>query len=262
MNDMDIPQTAIQDAQSATTHNSPPTGRSILVTIATYNERENLPELIRAIFDVEPSVEILVIDDNSPDGTGQLVDQMAAADPRVHVLHRSGKLGLGTATIAALRYAIENDYDYVLNMDADFSHHPRYIPALLAGMNEHDVMLGSRYIPGGGVPDWPWKRKLMSRAVNFYARWLLGLPVRDTSGAFRCFSVQSLRRIDFDRIISRGYSFQEEMLYWCNRAGCRFGETPIVFEDRRHGSSKINRAEAFAAIGIIFWLGLKRIFGR
>jgi dolichol-phosphate mannosyltransferase len=255
-------QSAISDQPSPSPDRSSPITRGVLVTLATYNERENLPELIREIFGIEPSVQILVIDDNSPDGTGELADQIATADPRVHVLHRPGKLGLGTATIAGMRYAIEHGYGFVLNMDADFSHHPRYIPALLAGMSDHDVMIGSRYVPGGGVPGWPLKRRLMSKAVNTYARWLLGIPARDTSGAFRCHRVECLKRIDFDRIISRGYSFQEEMLYLCRRAACRIGETPIVFEDRRHGASKINRAEAFAAVGIIFRLGLRRLVGR
>jgi dolichol-phosphate mannosyltransferase len=235
------------------------TTQSVLVTLATYNERENLPELIAAIFQVVPHVHVLVIDDNSPDGTGTLADELSTADERVHVLHRAGKLGLGTATIAGMRYAIEHGYDFVLNMDADFSHHPRYIPALIAGMVDHDVMIGSRYVPGGGVPGWPLKRRLMSKAINTYARFLLWLPARDTSGAFRCYRVASLAKLDFARILSRGYSFQEEVLYWCRRAGCRFGETPIIFEDRRYGSSKINRAEAIAALWIIFRLGL---FGR
>jgi dolichol-phosphate mannosyltransferase len=235
---------------------------SVLVTLATYNEKDNLPELIRAILHVRGDLHILVIDDNSPDGTGVLADQMAASDSRIHVLHRPGKLGLGTATIAGIRYAIEQNFEFILNMDADFSHHPRYIPDLLAGMATHDVMIGSRYVPGGGVPGWPLKRRLMSWAVNTYARVLLGIPARDTSGAYRCHRVECLKRIDLQRVLSRGYSFQEEMLYLCKRAGCRIGETPILFEDRRHGSSKINRAEAFAAIGIILRLGVGRLFSR
>jgi dolichol-phosphate mannosyltransferase len=247
---------------SATPTMPPVPPHAVLVTLATFNERENLPDLVREILAVDPNLEILVIDDNSPDGTGQLADTMAAADPRMHVLHRPGKMGLGTATIAGMCYAIDHGYEFVLNMDADFSHHPRYLPALLAGMSAHDVMIGSRYVPGGGVPGWPLKRRLMSKAINCYARTLLGLPARDTSGAFRCYRVASLKKIDFDRVISRGYSFQEEMLYWCRRAGCSMSETPIVFEDRRHGSSKINRAEAFAAIGILFRLGLRRLLGR
>ena len=229
-----------------------------LVTLCTYNERENLPELIAAIHQVNPTLEVLVIDDNSPDGTGEIADQTAATDPRVHVLHRPGKLGLGTATMAGMRYAIEHGYDYVLNMDADFSHHPRHIPALLAGMADHDVMIGSRYVQGGGVPGWPLKRRLVSRAINIYARLLLGVPARDTSGSFRCYRVASLRRIDFAQVISRGYSFQEEILFWCHRAGCRIGETPIIFEDRRRGQSKINWTEALAALGILLRLGIRR----
>jgi dolichol-phosphate mannosyltransferase len=221
-----------------------------------------LAELIQAILQVEPKLDVLVIDDNSPDGTGALADQLSAADSRIHVMHRPGKLGLGTATTAGMKYAIEHGYEFVLNMDADFSHHPRYIPDLLAGMSSHDVMIGSRYVPGGGVPGWPLKRRLMSKAVNGYARLLLGIPARDTSGAFRCHRVECLKRINFADVVSRGYSFQEEMLYLCNRCGCRIGETPIVFEDRRRGSSKINGAEAFAAIGIILRLGLKRLFVR
>jgi dolichol-phosphate mannosyltransferase len=235
-------------------------GDSVLVTLATYNERENLPELVAAIKAVVPDADVLVIDDNSPDGTGEIADQMAAQDSRVHVLHRPGKLGLGTATIAGMRYAIEHGYEFVLNMDADFSHHPRYMPALLEGMTDRDVMIGSRYVPGGGVPGWPLKRRLMSKAINTYARWFLRLPARDTSGAFRCYRVELLKRIEFDRVISRGYSFQEEILYWCSRAGGRIGETPILFEDRRRGSSKINRAEALSALSIIFWLGLRGLF--
>jgi dolichol-phosphate mannosyltransferase len=235
---------------------------STLITLATYNERENLPDLIRDILDVLPDVDILVIDDNSPDGTGKLADDLAQANSKIRVIHRPGKQGLGTATVAGMRYAMAHGYDFVLNMDADFSHHPRYIPDLIAGMAEHDVMIGSRYVPGGGVPGWPRSRRLMSWAVNTYARLLLGIPARDTSGAFRCHRVECLRRIDFDRILSRGYSFQEEMLYLCKCAGCRIAETPIIFEDRRRGSSKINRAEAFSAIGIIMRLGLRRLFRR
>ena len=233
---------------------------SVLVTLATFNERENLPDLIQAILAVESNLEILVIDDHSPDGTGELADQLAAADPRIRVVHRPGKLGLGTATIAGMRHAIAHGYEFMLNMDADFSHNPRYIPALLSGMADHDVMIGSRYVPGGGVPGWPLKRRLMSKVVNGYARMMLGLRARDTSGAFRCHRVECLRRIDFDRVLSRGYSFQEEMLYLIHRAGGRIGETPILFEDRRRGASKINRAEAFAAIGILLRLGLRRLF--
>lgn len=228
-----------------------------LVTVATYNEIENLPLLVEAIWEAAPQVDILVIDDNSPDGTGRWCAERARSEPRLHCLHRAGKLGLGTATIAGMKYAIERGYDLMLNMDADFSHHPRYIPALLAGMGKADVMIGSRYVPGGAVKDWPLKRRLMSWGVNTYARGLLGLSPRDCSGAFRCFRVELLRKIDFESIRSRGYSFQEEILWLLKRAGARFAETPILFVDREKGKSKINSREAWAAIGIIFRLGMK-----
>jgi dolichol-phosphate mannosyltransferase len=232
-----------------------------LVSVATYNELENLPLLVDEIFAVAPQVDLLVIDDNSPDGTGVWAQERSQADNRVHVLHRAGKLGLGTATIAAMQYAIEQDYDYLLNLDADFSHHPRYIPDLLAGMDDVDVMIGSRYCPGGGVKDWPLKRRLMSQGVNFYARTSLGLKPKDCSGAYRCFRVSTLRELDFSQIRSRGYSFQEEILWHLKRVGARFGETPILFADRERGQSKINSREAVAALWIIFRLGLKNWIG-
>lgn len=232
-----------------------------LISVATFNELANLPLLVDEIFAVAPQVDILVIDDNSPDGTGQWADERAASDRRVNVVHRSGKLGLGTAIIAGMQYAINHDYDYLLNMDADFSHHPRYIPALLAGMDDADVMIGSRYCPGGGVKDWPLKRQLMSRAVNFYARTSLGLKPRDCSGAFRCFRVETLQQLDFDSIRSRGYSFQEEILWHLKRVGARFKESPIIFADRERGQSKINSREAWSALWIIFRLGVKNWLG-
>jgi dolichol-phosphate mannosyltransferase len=255
-----LPNVAIlpMPANASATERRPP---RTLVSVATYNERENLPLLVDEIFNFAPQADILVIDDNSPDGTGQWVDERAKDESRLHVVHRTGKLGLGTATIAAMKYAIEHDYDYLLNMDADFSHHPRYIPDLLAGMGEADVMIGSRYCAGGGVKDWPLRRKLMSRAVNFYARTSLGLTPRDCSGAFRCFCVEVLRKLPLDQIRSRGYSFQEEILWHLKRAGARFAETPILFADRERGQSKINGREAREALWIIFRLGVKNWLG-
>ncbi|MCU0879003.1 MAG: polyprenol monophosphomannose synthase [Pirellulaceae bacterium] len=247
--------------------NSPPRDCSprTLVTVATYNEIENLPALVDAIWREVPAVDILVIDDNSPDGTGRWCDERAAeaSTGGGHLLcvHRAGKLGLGTATIAAMQYAIEHGYDQVLNMDADFSHHPRYLPALLAAMEQADVAIGSRYCPGGGTKDWPWKRRMMSWGVNTYARCLLGLRPRDTSGAFRCYRVSLLKKLDFAAIKSRGYSFQEEILWRLKRLGARMVETPIVFADRERGVSKIDRSEALAALWIIFRLGLTNWLG-
>jgi dolichol-phosphate mannosyltransferase len=244
---------------------SPPAAKTLVMT-ATYNEIENLPRLVEEIFHYAPQIHFLAIDDNSPDGTGRWCDDQAAKDPRIHCLHRSGKLGLGTAIIAGMKYAIEHGYEYVLNMDADFSHHPRYLPAMIAGMEPPkgppvDVTIGSRYIPGGGTEGWPLKRKLMSRAVNLYARWLLWLKPKDVSGGYRCYRVSKLAELPFDQIRSRGYSFQEEVLWLLRRRGARFAETPIIFADRERGQSKINRDEAWAAMRIILQLGLRNLFG-
>ena len=238
----------------------------ILVTVATYNEMENLPRLADEIFQNAPDVNLLVVDDNSPDGTGAWCDRRVASDPRVHCLHRAGKLGLGTAIVAGMQYGIEHGYDFVLNMDADFSHHPRYLPNLIAGMNtpdgkEVDVMIGSRYVPGGGVLGWPLRRHLMSRGVNLYARWLLWLKPHDISGSYRCYRTSMLKKLQFDRIRSRGYSFQEEILWHLRRAGARFGESPIVFADREKGQSKINGKEAWNALQIILRLGVQNMLG-
>ena len=234
----------------------------ILVTLATYNEKDNLGPLLREILEMVPQADVLVIDDNSPDGTGKLADELKAADPRVHVLHRAGKLGLGTAILAAMRYAMDHDYDWMVNMDADFSHHPRYLPAMLAGMKNHDLMVGSRYVLGGGTVNWPLSRRMMSMGVNMLARFLMRLPAQDTSGAYRCFAVVPLlSRTALDKMVSRGYSFQEEVLYRCRRAGCRMGETPIIFEDRRAGASKVNLKEAVRSMTLILWLGLAAFFG-
>lgn len=228
----------------------------VLATLCTYNEAENLPLLLPEIWRYAPAANVLIVDDNSPDGTGRIADEWAARDSRVHVLHRAAKQGLGTATRAALRYAIEHDYTFVVNLDADISHHPRYIPALVDAMRDADVTIGSRYIAGGGVLGWGPRRHFMSRCINAYARVLLRLPTRDNSGAFRCYRVSKLRELDLDRFIARGYAFQEEILFRCRQIGCRFAETPIVFDDRRYGRSKINNREALSALWIILRLGL------
>jgi dolichol-phosphate mannosyltransferase len=233
----------------------------LLIGIATYKERENLAPLVHDIHDVVPEAHILVTDDNSPDGTGQIADELAAADPRVHVNHRPGKLGLGTAILAGMRYAMQHDYDCFLSMDADFSHHPRYLPAMVAGMKDHDLMLGSRYIPGGGTVNWPRSRKVMSGGVNLLVRFLMRIPAHDTSGGFRCYRVAKLRQTDLEHLWSHGYSFQEEVLYRCRKAGLKIGETPIVFEDRRAGSSKVDPREAARSLAVIVLLGVQALFG-
>lgn len=236
-------------------------GERLLVATATYNERDNLAELVSAVHAQVPAADVLVIDDNSPDGTGRLADELAGRDRRVRVLHRPGKLGLGTATLAAMRYAIEHGYELFLNLDADFSHPPRYLPAILAGMADHDVMIGSRYVPGGGSQDWPWARRFISRTVNLFVRLALRMPVRDASGAFRCYRVDLLKRAALDRVRSRGYSFQQEMLFRCHQAGARIGETPIIFENRKAGASKVNWKESVRSISMLGWLGVRATLG-
>lgn len=231
----------------------------LLITLCTYNERENIERIVPEILAVAPDAHVLVIDDNSPDGTGEFADGLAAADERVRVLHRAGKQGLGTAILAGFRYGIEQGYDHLINMDADFSHHPRYIPALRECMARADVAIGSRYVKGGGVQGWGWHRHFMSRGINCYARLLLWLKTKDNSGSYRCYRVSRLAELDLDRVVARGYAFQEEILYRCRRVGCTFEETPIVFEDRRYGQSKINRKEVFAALWVIFRLGIENL---
>jgi dolichol-phosphate mannosyltransferase len=233
----------------------------LLVSLATYNEAENIGPLIEEIRRYAPQADILVIDDNSPDGTAKRVEELAQSDPRIHLLRRPGKLGLGTAILTAMRYAIAEGYDLLLNLDADFSHPPRYIPGLLAGMARRDVMIGSRYVAGGGTAHWPWLRRWISRSVNWLVRFLLRTPASDASGAFRCYRVSLLRRVPLERIQSRGYSFQQEVLFRCHLAGARIGEYPILFENRRAGASKVNPREALRSISMIFYLGLRRWLG-
>jgi dolichol-phosphate mannosyltransferase len=241
-------------------------GKTLVMT-ATYNEIENLPRLVEEVFSIVPEVDLLVVDDSSPDGTGDWCDQRSVDDARVHCLHRTGKLGLGTAILAGMKYAIDHGYKYVLNMDADFSHHPRYLRAMISGMDPAggqplDLIIGSRYVRGGGTVDWPLRRQLMSRAVNCYARWMLWLTAKDCSGGYRCYRVAMLERLNLNAIRSRGYSFQEEILWMLRRAGARIGETPIVFADRERGQSKINGREAVNAMRIIASLGARNLLGK
>jgi dolichol-phosphate mannosyltransferase len=228
-----------------------------------YNEADNVRPLVEAIREHAADASILLIDDNSPDGTGKICDELAAALPDIHVVHRAGKQGLGSAIVHAMKFAVEHGYDYYLNLDADFSHPPRFIPALVAGMADVDVMIGSRYVDGGGVlGGFTLKRKIMSQSINGLARLCLGLRTRDNSGSFRCYRVSKLAQIDFTKIKSRGYSFMEEILLLCKEVGCTFGETPIIFEDRRAGASKLNKKEALRSAGIIVELGVARVLGR
>jgi len=229
----------------------------LLVTLCTYNERENLVRLVPAIHAQAPDAEILVVDDNSPDGTGRFVDELAAQDSRIHAIHRPGKLGLGTATVAALRFAIDHKYDLVVNMDADFSHPPDTIPKLRAAAESADVTLGSRYVPGGGVTGWGPLRHFMSRSVNLYARCVLGLKTKDNSGSFRCYRVAKLQEIDWSRVRSTGYAIQEELLYRCRRQGCTFTEVPFTFVDRTVGESKISLRDGVWTLWVLLMIRLR-----
>ncbi len=231
----------------------------LLITVCTYNELENIRQLIPDLRAVAPHADILVIDDNSPDGTSDAVKAIRSADSQVLLLTRSGKLGLGTAMLSGFHYGIEHGYDLLINLDADFSHHPRYIPDLLTSIAFCDVAIGSRYVEGGGAVNWNWHRRLISRSINLYARCLLGLRTRDNSGSFRCYRIAKLAEIDWACVISTGYVFLEEVLYRCRSVGCKFDEVPIMFEDRRHGVTKIDWKEAVAAVFTILWLAGHRI---
>lgn len=233
----------------------------LLVSFATYNEAGNIAALIADVQKVVPHADILVIDDNSPDGTGRIASELADKDARIHVLHRPGKLGLGTATLAAMKFAMAKDYDYLLNMDADFSHPPRYLPGILAGMSKNDVMIGSRYVRGGGTENWPLPRRAISQTVNMIVRFLFRMPVKDASGAFRCYRVSMLRDAELERVRSRGYSFQQEVLFRCFKSGAKLGEYPILFENRRAGVSKVNKKEAVRSISMLLYIGLRNVFG-
>jgi dolichol-phosphate mannosyltransferase len=233
----------------------------VLVNVATYNERENIGRLIAEIHVYVPYAHILVVDDNSPDGTGLLVDELAAKDPRIHALHRAGKLGLGTAIVAGMRYAMEHDYDLLVNMDADFSHPPSAIPDLIAGMTVKDVMIGSRYVAGGATANWPFSRRMMSKSVNCLVRLMFRMQARDASGGLRCYRVAKLRQTTLDMMISRGYSFQQEMLYRCYLAGSKLGESPILFDNRKLGKSKVSMKESVRSLATIVFIGLRSLFG-
>ncbi len=232
------------------------TGKRALVILPTYDERENLGPLVAAIFEATAAlpcaVEVLVVDDASPDGTGELADALAADDPRVHVLHRPGKQGLGRAYLAGFAWALAEGHDLVLEMDADFSHPPRSLPDLLRASSRADVVLGSRYVPGGGVRHWGLGRRLLSQGGSIYARTILGLTQRDLTGGFKVFRRRALEALDLATVRSEGYAFQIELTLRAVRRGLTVVEVPIVFEDRRVGQSKMSR-RIFAEAVVLVW---------
>ncbi len=233
------------------------------VIVPTYNEADNLDDLVSQLLALPVRVGVLIVDDNSPDGTGQLADAWAEKYPgRVHVVHRPGKMGLGTAYIAGFKTALnELNARRVMTMDADFSHNPRYIPAMIEMSQQKHVVIGSRYVPGGGQKNCTWKRVFLSRVANLVAKTLLGLKAKDTTAGFRLYRREVLESIPLDQVFSSGYSFLVEMLFMCQRRGWQIGEVPIIFEDRRKGQTKISRQEVFKAQYTVFRLFLRRLRG-
>ncbi len=236
----------------------PCAGTAPAIVIPTYNESENIVRLVTEILALPVGAHVVVVDDNSPDGTGALVAELAAREPRVHAVHRPAKLGLGTAHIAGIRFAAGLGLDPIGTMDADFSHHPRYIPDLLAGLDEADVVIGSRYVPGGGTKDFKFHRRMLSRGANAFARGMLGLTAADCTAGFRVYRRHTLDTIDLDAIFSNGYSFLIEILFLVQAAGWKVGESPILFEDRREGISKISRREIAKAVYTVLRLFAQR----
>lgn len=233
-----------------------------LVVVPTYNERENLPAIVPRILATDPRLDVLVVDDGSPDGTGAIADEIAAAEPRVHVLHRTAKQGLGRAYLAGFHWALERDYAWVFEMDADFSHDPKYLGDFLDAAEQADLVLGSRYARGVNVINWPMSRLLLSWFANKYVRWITGLPLTDATGGFKCFWRTVLEAIPLDRVQSNGYAFQIEMSYRAWKKGFRLAEIPIVFVDRVEGTSKMNKRIVREAVWMVWWLRIQGIFGR
>ena len=234
-----------------------------LVIIPTYNERFNIARLIPAVLAQDPSLEMLIVDDASPDGTGGVVDAIAANNDRVHVIHREGKLGLGTAYIAGFGWALERKYDLIFEMDADFSHNPELLPEFLQSVKEADVVLGSRYQGGRvNVVNWPMSRLFLSYAANIYARAVTGLPVSDTTGGFKCFRRNVLESIDLNSVKSNGYAFQIEMSFRAWKRGFRLVEIPIIFVDRTEGVSKMSKKIVREAVWMVWRLRWWSLTGR
>ena len=234
-----------------------------LVVLPTYNERENLEAIVTAILGQAADIDVLVVDDNSPDGTGRLADRLAAAEPRIQVMHRAGKLGLGTAYIEGFLWALAREYAYVFEMDADFSHDPADLPRLRAAVDGGgaDAAVGSRWVPGGGTRNWSFLRTFISRGGSLYARAILGIPVKDLTSGFKCFSRRVLERLDLQTVHSNGYAFQVEMNYRCYLHGFRVAEVPIVFVDRRVGKSKMGSHIVTEAMLVVLRLRLQTLFG-
>ena len=234
----------------------------ILVVIPTYNESENIPRLIPQVLAQDPGIEVLVVDDGSPDGTGGIVRAMGEKDPRVHLLERASKMGLGTAYVAGFRFALDGNYDFVFEMDADFSHNPAEIPAFLGKTADADLVVGSRYTNGVRVLNWPMQRLLLSWTANVWTRFWTGLPLDDATGGFKCYRIEVLRGINLNAIRSNGYAFQIEMSYMAWRKGFRLREIPIVFLDRNAGQSKMSKRIVYEAFFMLWKLKFRGMLDR
>jgi len=233
-----------------------------LVIIPTYNERENIERIVPQVLEKDPSIHVLIVDDSSPDGTGEIADRMAKENDRILVLHRKNKSGLGTAYITGFKFALEKSYDLIFEMDCDFSHDPEYIPHFLEAIKDADLILGSRYISGVNVINWPMSRLLLSYYANVYSRWVTGLPLKDATGGFKCFRREVLEAIDLDGVKSNGYSFQIEMSFRAWKKGFRIKEIPIVFEDRKAGQSKMSKKIVREAIWMVWRLRWWSLLGK
>jgi len=235
--------------------------QKVLVIIPTYNEADNIIQLMTEIHAVDDAIHILVVDDNSPDKTWELVEKRKENDSRIHLIRRKGKLGLGTAYVAGFKYALEHNYDCVFQMDADFSHNPKSIPKFLEKIQEHDLVIGSRYKDGVRVVNWPIKRLVLSFMANVYTRVITGMPVADATGGYKCIRKEVLAGLDLDKIKSNGYAFQIEMNFKAYKKGFRLAEIPIIFEDRRVGISKMSKRIIIEAVFRVWSLRLRSIFG-
>ncbi|MFH2035115.1 MAG: polyprenol monophosphomannose synthase [Candidatus Zixiibacteriota bacterium] len=233
-----------------------------LIIFPTYNEKENIEKIVAVVLPLDPRINVLIVDDSSPDGTGEIADKMAASDSRINVLHRKNKEGLGRAYIAGFEWGIKEKYDFLFEMDADFSHGPEFIKDFLIAIKDADLVLGSRYISGVNVVNWPMSRLLLSYFANVYSRIVTGMPVRDATGGFKCFRREVLEAIDLDAIKSNGYTFQIEVSMRVWKKGFRIKEIPIVFTDRQEGASKMSKKIIREAIWMVWYLRFISIFGK
>lgn len=245
-----------------TTNSNNNNSKRALIIFPTYNEKDNIEKIVHAVLPLDARINVLIVDDNSPDGTGKIADRLSQQEDKVHVLHRQNKEGLGRAYIAGFKWAIENKFDYIFEMDADFSHGPEYIKDFLREIQNFDVVIGSRYITGVNVINWPMSRLLLSYYANVYSRIVTGLPLRDGTGGFKCFRREVLEAIDLDDVRSSGYSFQIEMSMRAWKHGFKFKEIPIIFYERAAGHSKMSKKIMREAMWMVWLLRIKSIFGK